>query len=95
MKRIGEEAFYSIGSHSSSLELIFEKDSRCTLIKKRAFQRSGIDNFTLPEQLETIGVWAFGLSGSPDRRKMSSFTIPENVKNIGYFAFADNFLIIM
>ena len=87
VQRIGEDAFYRIGSDSSSLELIFEKDSQCTLIRKRAFQRSGIDNFTLPEQLETIEFYAFGLSGSPGGRKMSSFTIPENVKNIGHFAF--------
>ena len=87
VQRIGENAFEFLGSSLTrgSLVLVFEKDSQLTAIKYSAFEASAITSFTLPEQLETIGAWAF--SNPRAAGNMSSLTIPANVKNIENGAF--------
>ena len=89
VQRIGKKAFQYLGGSyiRSSLVLAFEKDSQLTAIKNSAFEESGITSFTLPQQLETIGHWAF--TNPHAIGDMSSLTIPANVKNIERGAFAE------
>ncbi|MCR4962005.1 MAG: leucine-rich repeat protein, partial [Lachnospiraceae bacterium] len=81
VKTIDEGAF----SRSGFAELRFEEGSQLTAIGDKAFyQCVNLEKVTLPESLETIGVYAFS------ECNLEEITIPKNVKKIGMWAFATN-----
>ena len=89
VQNIGRYAFKFIGHlNKSSLVIAFADDSQLTVIKDSAFEFNNISGLTLPEQLETIGDFAFANSFST-QEKISSFTIPTKVTEIGNAVFIE------
>ena len=89
VKTIGRNAFQFIGRDSSTVPIIeFESGSRLETIRNSAFRNSRLRDFSLPENLETIGPLAFFAtrfdfsSGVP-----KTLIIPAKVSKIGNIAF--------
>ena len=89
VEMIANSAFNHLGKSNSATTapvIVFEDGSKLKHIKEYAFQQSKLRNFTLPENLETIGSGAFnGVKFFPGR----AFVIPSKISNISNYAFAN------
>ena len=86
---IANSAFYHLGKSNSETTapvIVFENGSKLKHIKEYAFRQSKLRNFTLPENLETIGSDSFnGVQFFPSR----TFVIPSKISDISNYAFAN------
>ena len=87
---IGTSAFQSLGVGSALPPAVgFESGSRLTAIEQQAFEFGTLRDFSLPENLETIGQRAFRSTGFDFSSTVpKTLIIPAKVSKIGNQAFA-------
>ena len=89
VETLAKHAFRNIGS-TNSVSVVFESGSRLTTIGNQGFTQSSLNNFTFPENLETIEDFAFftaQFSFSADFSPSGTLIIPAKVSKIGNRAF--------
>ena len=87
---LAKEAFRNLGSAAAVPTVVFEPGSKLTTIGDSGFYQSLLNNFTLPENLETIEALAFfgvTFSFSADFSPSGTLIIPAKVSKIGGQAF--------
>ena len=87
---LANEAFRNTGSAAAVPTVVFETGSKLTTIGDSGFMQSSLNNFTFPENLETIAALAFfqtQFSFSADFSPSGTLIIPAKVSNIGNQAF--------
>ena len=80
-----------VGTTAAAPTVVFETGSKLTTIGNAGFFQSRLNNFMLPENLETIEVRAFSdveFSFSADFSPSDTLIIPAKVSKIGTLAFA-------
>ena len=89
VETIGNRAFQSLGVSlgTGSVMVNFESGSRLRTIGNGAFSLSRLQDFVLPENLETIGERAFEGTAFVLSSTVRKLTIPANVSKIGDRAF--------
>ena len=89
VETIGNSAFEGLGFNSSTKPIVdFESSARLKTIGDSAFQVSRLRDFSLPENLETIGQWAFSGAGFDFSSTVTpTLIIPAKVSKIGNEAF--------
>ena len=83
---IGDWAFGICSSLTTFKGRYASEDGRCLIIDGtlNSFAPSGLTEYTIPDSVTTIGVWAFSGCDS-----LTSVTIPDSVTTIGYLAFCN------
>ena len=87
---LAKEAFRNTGSATAVPTVVFEPGSKLTTIGDSGFMQSSLNNFTFPENLETIEAFAFfnvSFSFSTDFSPSATLIIPAKVSKIGGQAF--------
>ena len=90
VETLAKEAFRNLGSAAAVPTVVFEPGSKLTTIGDSGFYQSLLNNFTLPENLETIEALAFfgvTFSFSADFSPSGTLIIPAKVSKIGGQAF--------
>ena len=82
---IGDGAFTGCNSLQEFKGKFASEDGRCLIVDGtlNSFAPSGLTEYTIPDRVTTIGVWAFAFC-----RSLNSLTIPDSVTTIGAWAFA-------
>ena len=86
-------ALSDLSSTTAVPTVVFEPGSRLTTIGNRGFMQSHLKDFTLPENLETIGALAFSnarFSFSDDFSPSDTLIIPSKVSRIGNQVFSQS-----
>ena len=83
---IGESAFYGCSSLTAFYGKFASADNRCLIIDGvlNSFAPAGLTEYTIPDSVTSIGVWAFY-----DCTSLTSVTIGNSVTSIGELAFYD------
>ena len=90
VETLAKEAFRNLGSATAVPTVVFETGSKLTTIGDSGFLQSSLNNFTFPENLETIEAFAFfkaRFSFSADFSHSGTLIIPSKVSKIGNRAF--------
>ena len=90
VETLAKEAFRNLGSATAVPTVVFETGSKLTTIGDSGFLQSSLNNFTFPENLETIEAFAFfkaRFSFSADFSPSGTLIIPSKVSKIGNRAF--------
>ena len=92
VETLARQAFRNTGSATTVATVVFETGSKLTTIGNKGFMQSFLNNFTLPENLETIETGAFfgvEFSFSADFSPSGTLIIPAKVSKIGERAFEE------
>ena len=90
VETLAKEAFRNLGSATAVPTVVFETGSKLTTIGDGGFLQSSLNNFTFPENLETIEAFAFfkaRFSFSADFSPSGTLIIPSKVSKIDNLAF--------